>query len=40
MSTLLVNADPGRGTKYLGCFLIVLGMILFVWKKHRHSNAY
>jgi len=34
MSTLLVNDDPGRGWKYFGCFLIVLGIALFVWKKH------
>jgi len=34
MSTLSVNDDPGRGWKYFGCFLIVLGIALFVWKKH------
>ena len=34
MSTLSVNADPGRGWKYFGCFLIVLGTALFVWRKH------
>ena len=34
MSTLSVNADPGRGWKYFGSFLIVLGIALFVWKKH------
>jgi hypothetical protein len=34
MSTLSVNADPGRGWKYFGCFLLVLGIVLFVWKKH------
>ena len=33
MSTLSVNADPGRGWKYLGCLLTVLGTALFVWKK-------
>ena len=35
MSILSVNADPGRGWKYFGCLLIVLGTALFVWKKHR-----
>ena len=35
MSTLSVNADPGRGLKYFGCLLIVLGAIMFVWRKHR-----
>ena len=34
MSTFSVNADPGRGYKYFGSFLIVLGMMLFIWKKH------
>ena len=34
MSTLSVNADPGRGWKYFGCFLIVLGSAMFVWRKH------
>jgi len=34
MSTLSVNADPGRGWKYLGSLLIVLGSVLFVWRKH------
>ena len=35
MSTLSVNADPGRGWKYFGSFLIVFGSALFVWRKHR-----
>ena len=34
MSTLSVNADPGRGWKYFGSLLIVLGAALFVWRKH------
>jgi len=34
MSTLSVNADPGRGWKYFGCLLIVLGAAMFVWRKH------
>ena len=34
MSTFSVNADPGRGCKYFGSFLIVLGVIGFVWRKH------
>ena len=34
MSTLSVNADPGRGWKYFGCLLIVLGTTMFVWRKH------
>ena len=33
MSTLSVNADPGRGWKYFGSFLIVFGSALFVWRK-------
>ena len=33
MSTLSVNADPGRGGKYFGSFLIVFGSVLFVWRK-------
>ena len=33
MSTLSVNADPGRGWKYFGSFLIVCGTALFVWRK-------
>jgi hypothetical protein len=35
MSTLSVNADPGRGWKYLGSFLIVLGTAMFVWRRRR-----
>jgi hypothetical protein len=39
MSTLSINDDPGRGLKYLGCFLIVLGTALFVyWKSGKISN--
>ena len=34
MSTLSVNADPGRGWKYFGSLLIVLGAGMFVWRKH------
>jgi len=33
MSTFSINGDPGRGLKYFGCFLIVLGTILFIWRK-------
>jgi hypothetical protein len=33
MSTLSVNNDPGRGWKYFGSFLIVLGTAMFVWRK-------
>ena len=33
MSTLSVNADPGRGWKYFGSLLIVLGATLFIWRK-------
>ena len=33
LSTLSVNDDPGRGWKYLGSFLIVLGSALFVWRR-------
>jgi len=34
MSTLSVNADPGRGLKYFGSLLIVLGAGMFIWRKH------
>ena len=34
MSQLSLNADPGRGWKYFGSFLIVIGIALFVWRKH------
>ena len=34
LSTLSVNADPGRGWKYFGSLLIVLGSALFIWRKH------
>ena len=34
MSTLSVNADPGRGWKYFGSLLIVLGATMFVGRKH------
>ena len=33
MSTLSVNDDPGRGWKYLGSFLLVIGVAMFLWKK-------
>ena len=33
MSTLSVNADPGRKWKYFGSFLIVLGTALFIKRK-------
>ncbi|MDR2756593.1 MAG: hypothetical protein LBC20_12885 [Planctomycetaceae bacterium] len=35
MSTLSINADPGRGLKYLGCFLIILGSIWFTYQKRE-----
>ncbi len=34
MSTLSVNNDPGRGWKYLGCFLIAFGTL---WVLYRRS---
>lgn len=35
-SILSVNSDPGRGLKYVGCFLIVFGSILlFVMRKGK-----
>jgi hypothetical protein len=37
MSTLSINADPGRGLKYLGCFLIVLGTAWFVYRKKEQT---
>ena len=33
MSVLSINADPGRGWKYFGSLLIVLGAGMFVWRK-------
>ena len=33
MSTLSVNADPGRGWKYFGSLLLVIGVALFIWRK-------
>ena len=33
MSTLSVNDDPGRGWKYFGSLLIVVGSALFVWRR-------
>ncbi|MDR2440998.1 MAG: hypothetical protein LBE12_16685 [Planctomycetaceae bacterium] len=33
MSTLSINADPGRGLKYLGCFLIIMGSIWFLYRR-------
>jgi hypothetical protein len=35
MSTLSVNADPGRSWKYFGSFLIILGTALFILRKRR-----
>ncbi|MDR0335531.1 MAG: hypothetical protein LBI18_00390 [Planctomycetaceae bacterium] len=35
MSTLSINDDPGRGLKYLGCFLVVLGTALFMYRKNE-----
>ncbi|MDR0704938.1 MAG: hypothetical protein LBF88_08110 [Planctomycetaceae bacterium] len=37
MSTLSINADPGRGLKYLGCFLIVLGTAWFLYRKKEKN---
>ena len=34
MSTLSVNADPGRGWKYFGSLLIVLGAAMYIWRTH------
>jgi hypothetical protein len=33
MSTLSLNDDPGRGWKYFGSFLIVIGSTVFVWRR-------
>lgn len=33
LSTFSINDDPGRGLKYLGCFLIVFGMMFYVRRK-------
>lgn len=38
MSTLSVNNDPGRGWKYLGSFLIVLGTAMFVWRRAKKGE--
>lgn len=37
-SILSVNKDPGRGLKYLGCILIVLGIIHLFWFKQRQKK--
>ncbi len=34
LSTLSVNDDPGRGWKYLGCFLVVFGIGWFLYRKN------
>jgi len=34
ISKLSVNDDPGRGLKYLGCFLFVFGSL---WLLYRRS---
>jgi hypothetical protein len=36
MSTLSINDDPGRGLKYLGCFLIVFGSAWFLYRKREN----
>ena len=33
MSTLSINDDPGRGMKYLGCFLIAFGSLWVLYRK-------
>ncbi|MDR3197554.1 MAG: hypothetical protein LBU34_06745 [Planctomycetaceae bacterium] len=33
MSTLSINADPGRGLKYLGSFFIIFGSAWFLYRK-------
>jgi hypothetical protein len=37
MSTLSINADPGRGLKYLGCFLIIFGTIWLIQRTSRRN---
>ncbi|MGL4943718.1 MAG: hypothetical protein ACRC46_11070 [Thermoguttaceae bacterium] len=34
-SVLSVNYDPGRGIKYLGCFLLIVGLGLFAFRRAR-----
>jgi len=38
-SILSVNKDPGRGVKYLGSILIVLGIIHLFWFKQRQKKG-
>ncbi|MDR2169741.1 MAG: hypothetical protein LBP59_06335 [Planctomycetaceae bacterium] len=39
LSTLSINADPGRGLKYLGSFMLLFGIAwLFYGKKTRNSS--
>lgn len=38
-SILSVNRDPGRGAKYLGSLLIVLGAIWLFAMKYRRAPA-
>ena len=35
LSRLSVNDDPGRGLKYVGCLLIVVGIIVYYLQVHR-----
>ena len=36
-SKLSFNVDPGRGWKYLGCFLIMFGSVWLVWRRGERS---
>ena len=38
-TVLSLNADPGRGLKYMGCFLAVLGTALLVFRRTSVSTA-
>jgi hypothetical protein len=37
MSTLSINSDPGRGLKYLGCFLLIFGSAWFIYRKKEKN---
>ncbi len=39
ISILSVNYDPGRGLKYFGSFLMVLGSVMLFYFKHRLRKA-
>ena len=37
-SIFAINKDPGRGLKYFGSFLIVLGSVLLFWRRNKKNR--